>query len=80
MKALLWVGSALADSATEVVPFDVTVTYCFTPEHKGIQPHHTSPPKDPSEFAQFCGEMTRRYAPAQAEPDSSDEQLSTVSL
>ena len=61
-------------------PFDVTVTYCFTPEHKGIQPHHTSPPKDPSEFAQFCGEMTRRYAPAQAEPDSSDEQLSTVSL
>lgn len=61
-------------------PFDVTVTYCFTPEHKGIQPHHTSPPKDPYEFAQFCAEMTRRYAPAQAEPDSSDEQLSTVSL
>jgi beta-xylosidase len=61
-------------------PFDVTVTYCFTPEHKGIQPHHTSPPKDPSEFAEFCAEMTRRYAPAHAEPDSSNEQLSTVSL
>jgi beta-xylosidase len=43
-------------------PFDVTVTYCFTPEHKGIKPHHTSPPKDPREFADFCARMTRRYA------------------
>jgi beta-xylosidase len=43
-------------------PFDVTLTYCFTPEHKGIQPHHTSPPKDVNEFAEFCGIMTRRYA------------------
>jgi beta-xylosidase len=45
-------------------PFDVTVTYCFTPEHKGVQPHYTSPPKDVNEFAEFCAEMTRRYAPA----------------
>lgn len=43
-------------------PFDVTVTYCFTPEDKGIEPHHTSPPKTVDEFAEFCGEMTRRYA------------------
>jgi beta-xylosidase len=43
-------------------PFDVTLTYCFTPEHKGINPHYTSPPKDVNEFAEFCGEMTRRYA------------------
>ncbi|WP_119679059.1 glycosyl hydrolase [Indioceanicola profundi] len=42
--------------------FDVTVTYCFTPEHKGIDPHYTSPPKDPEEFAAFCAEMTERYA------------------
>lgn len=42
--------------------FDVTVTYCFTPEHKGIQPHHTSPPQAAEEFAQFCVEMTRRYS------------------
>ena len=75
-KALDWFDRQM--KALE--PFDVTVTYCFTPEHKGIQPHHTSPPKDPREFAQFCAEMTRRYAPARAEPDSSDEQLSTVSL
>ena len=43
-------------------PFDVTVTYCFTPEHKGIAPHYTSPPKDVHEFGEFCAEMTRRYA------------------
>jgi beta-xylosidase len=43
--------------------FHVTVTYCFTPEHKGIEPHYTSPPKDPREFADFCALMVRRYAP-----------------
>jgi beta-xylosidase len=42
--------------------FAVTVTYCFTPEHRGIFPHHTSPPVEPAEFADFCGRMTRRYA------------------
>ena len=43
-------------------PFDLTVTFCFTPEEKGIQPHHTSPPKNIAEFAEFCVEMTRRYS------------------
>ncbi len=43
-------------------PFDVTVTYCFTPEHRGLRPHHTSPPQEVEEFAEFCGRMTRRYA------------------
>jgi beta-xylosidase len=43
-------------------PFDVTLTYCFTPEHKGLAPHYTSPPKDVHEFGEFCAEMTRRYA------------------
>jgi beta-xylosidase len=42
--------------------FNVTVTYCFTPEHKGIAPHHTSPPQHFEEFGEFCAEMTRRYA------------------
>ncbi len=40
----------------------VTVTYCFTPESEGIRPHHTSPPKNIQAFADFCAEMTRRYA------------------
>jgi beta-xylosidase len=42
--------------------FDLTVTFCFTPEARGIQPHHTSPPQDIAEFADFCVEMMRRYA------------------
>lgn len=42
--------------------FDVTLTYCFTPEHCGIQPHHTSPPKCVEEYADFCARMTKRYA------------------
>jgi beta-xylosidase len=43
-------------------PFDVTVTFCFTPEDQGLAPHHTSPPRHPEEFAAFCAEMVRRYA------------------
>ena len=43
--------------------FDVTVTYCFTPEHRGPGAHHTSPPYVNEEFAEFCARMTRRYAP-----------------
>jgi len=42
--------------------FDVTITYCFTPEHCGRRPHHTSPPHQVEEFADFCARMTRRYA------------------
>lgn len=42
--------------------FDVTVTFCFTPEHLGIAPHHTSPPQRVEEFADFCAQMVRRYA------------------
>lgn len=41
--------------------FQVTVTFCFTPEHRGIAPHHTSPPLDNAEFAAFCASMLRRY-------------------
>ena len=57
--ALSWFDrqmEALAD-------FAVAVTFCFTPEHRGIAPHHTSPPLVPEEFAAFCADMVRRYAP-----------------
>jgi beta-xylosidase len=43
-------------------PFDVTLTFCFTPESKGINPHHTSAPRDIEEYAEFCTRMVRRYA------------------
>jgi beta-xylosidase len=41
--------------------FDVTLTFCFTPESCGLRPHHTSPPRQVEEFAEFCGRMVRRY-------------------
>jgi beta-xylosidase len=42
--------------------FDVTVTFCFTPESHGLRPHHTSPPREIGRFADFCAAMIRRYA------------------
>jgi beta-xylosidase len=43
--------------------FEVTLTFCFTPEHRGVVPHHTSPPLDYLEYADFCESMVQRYAP-----------------
>src|SRR5437588_2566382 len=34
--------------------FDVTVTFCFTPEHRGIAAHPTSPASGKEEFAECC--------------------------
>jgi beta-xylosidase len=42
--------------------FSVTATFCFTPESLGVLPHHTSAPRDVRQFADFCAQMTRRYA------------------
>ena len=42
--------------------FEVTLTYCFTPPSRGVHPHYTAPPQRIEEFADFCAEMTRRYA------------------
>jgi beta-xylosidase len=53
--------------------FEVMVTFCFTPEHLGIEPHHTSPPRDPQGFADFCAQMVERYAPATAPASRSME-------
>ena len=47
---------------TALESFDVTVTFCFTPEHRGIAPHHTSAPLVIEEYAEFCAAMVRRYA------------------
>ncbi len=45
-----------------LAPFDVTVTFCYTPEHRGIAPHHTSAPLIAAEFAEFCAAMIDRYS------------------
>ena len=42
--------------------FDVTLTFGYTPESRGVAPHHTSPPLHIEEYADFCAAMTRRYA------------------
>lgn len=47
--------------------FDVTITFCYTPEHLGLAPHHTSAPKEPRAFADFCARMMDRYAPRRRE-------------
>ncbi|MFL5070914.1 MAG: beta-xylosidase [Xanthobacteraceae bacterium] len=57
-NALTWFDRQMAALAD----FDVTVTFCFTPEHRGIAPHHTSAPLAKEEFAEFCAAMIRRYA------------------
>ncbi len=46
--------------------FATTLTLCFTPEHLGIVPHYTSPPRNCEDFAEFAGKMVARYAPRSA--------------
>jgi beta-xylosidase len=45
-------------------PFNTTLTLCFTPEHMGVAPHYTSPPKRAEDFAEFAVWAVRRYAAA----------------
>jgi beta-xylosidase len=61
-NALAWFDRQMA----ALQDFDVTVTFCFTPEHLGILPHHTSAPREPERFAEFCAAMIERYAPVSA--------------
>jgi beta-xylosidase len=42
--------------------FATTLTLCFTPEHLGVVPHYTSPPKNCEDFAEFTKKMVSRYA------------------
>lgn len=65
-NALAWFDRHMA----ALSDFDVTVTFCFTPEHRGLAPHHTSPPVVAEEFAEFCGSMVRRYNAAIAQPSA----------
>ena len=54
---------------TELWPFQVAMTLCFTPGHLGREDHHTSPPLDNADFAEFAGWAVERYAsPGQTVP------------
>jgi len=48
-------------------PFDVTLTLCFTPARAGRTPHHTSPPINLCNFADFCESIVQRYAPTRSQ-------------
>jgi beta-xylosidase len=48
-------------------PFQVSLTLCFTPAHLGVEAHHTSPPKDNRDFAEFATYAAKRYTVAQSE-------------
>jgi beta-xylosidase len=45
--------------------FKTTLTLCFTPEHLGMAPHYTSPPKNAEDFAEFTEWAVGRYAPCE---------------
>jgi beta-xylosidase len=46
-----------------LAPFQVSLTLCFTPAHLGLEAHHTSPPKENAQFAEFAAWAAARYAP-----------------
>jgi beta-xylosidase len=58
--ALDWFDSAMA----RLADFEVTLTLCFTPARAARGGHHTSPPYNLGDFADFCETIVRRYAPA----------------
>ncbi len=58
--------------------FDVTLTFCFTPEHRGIEAHHTSPPLVVAQYADFCARMIRRYAPRASGAPPAESALTTT--
>lgn len=59
--------------------FDVALTLCFTPAHLGLEPHHTSPPQDNAQFAEFAAWAMERYAPSAADEEYEiEERLATL--
>jgi len=49
--------------------FTTTLTLCFTPEHMGIAPHYTSPPRRVEDFVEFAVWSVRKYAAAKKHND-----------
>ncbi len=55
-------------------PFQVALTLCFTPGHLGLEDHHTSPPRDNRDFAEFAAWAVGRYAaPATTAPETVEQ-------
>ena len=56
---------------TALEPFRVALTLCFTPEHLGLEQHHTSPPIDNRLFGEFAAWAVERYAPGEVKTNES---------
>ncbi len=55
--------------------FATTLTLCFTPEHLGVVPHYSSPPKSPEQFAEFAFWAVQRYAPCRRAPEGAVDRV-----
>lgn len=55
--ALAWFDRQMA----ALREFDTTLTLCFTPAARGQRPDHTSPCRDPEDFAEFVRQVVTRY-------------------
>jgi beta-xylosidase len=60
--------------------FAVSLTLCFTPAHLGLEAHHTSPPKDNQQFADFAAWAVERYAPLLATTPITEREERIVAL
>ncbi|WP_442886472.1 beta-xylosidase [Edaphobacter sp. HDX4] len=61
-------------------PFDVSLTLCFTPAHLGLEEHHTSPPRDNQQFADFARWAVERYALRTPAVSQRDQQEGVATL
>jgi beta-xylosidase len=75
-NAVAWFDRMMA----ALEPFQVSLTLCFTPAHLGLEDHHTSPPRENADFANFALWAAERYAPAAQKFSLDDERegLATV--
>ncbi len=65
---------------TALAPFRVALTLCFTPGHLGLEDHHTSPPANNKDFADFATWAVERYAPVQSKQPQPEREETTVGL
>ncbi len=65
---------------TALQPFRVALTLCFTPGHLGLEDHHTSPPQNNKDFADFAAWAVDRYAPARSQEAQPEREETAVGL
>jgi beta-xylosidase len=60
--------------------FETTMTLCFTPDHLGVEPHWTSPPKSVDAFTEFACWAVDRYVRPEGVINTSVRQSEEVLL